>query len=162
MTKTRPIPVFLWRLMRRLRPRIEKTLVAKGKAGDLMLLLTTTGRKSGLPRVTPLQFEEWNGEIYVASARGKDADWFKNLQVHPKVKIYLRGREYAATAAPLTEPTRIADFLELRLHRHPRMMRWIMSAEGLPRRFTRADLEAFAGDKAVVCLHLEASPEQAW
>jgi len=161
MAKPRRIPPFLWRAMRTLRPRIQKTLESRARAGDLILLLTTTGRKSGLPRVTPLQYEEWKGRVIVASARGKDADWFKNLVADPRVKVHLRGQEYAATAELLTDPSLIADFLELRLQRHPKMMRWIMRAEGLPRRFTRADLETFARDKAVVCLHLDAYPEEA-
>ena len=159
MATPRRIPTFLWRLMRMLRPRIHKTLAANARAGDLILLLTTTGRKSGLPRVTPLQYEEWNGRIYVASARGKDADWFKNLAADPRVRVQLHGRDYPAMAEPVMDPARIADFLELRLQRHPRMIRWIMSAEGLPRRFTRADLEVFARDKAVICLHLERDVE---
>ena len=43
--------------------------------GRLVLLLTTTGRKSGLHRVTPLQYEEIEGKIYVGAARGQKADW---------------------------------------------------------------------------------------
>jgi len=34
--------------------------------GRVVLLLTTTGRRSGLPRVTPLQYEQIDGAIYVA------------------------------------------------------------------------------------------------
>jgi hypothetical protein len=47
----------------------------------LVLLLTTSGRISGQPRVTPLQFEEIDGAYYVASARGTEADWFKNRHI---------------------------------------------------------------------------------
>jgi hypothetical protein len=38
-----------------------------------------SGRTSGLPRTIPLQFEEVDGEIYLALARGQEADWFKNI-----------------------------------------------------------------------------------
>ena len=40
----------------------------------IVLLLTTIGRKTGLPRVTPLQFEQIDGAYYIGSARGQDAD----------------------------------------------------------------------------------------
>ena len=45
----------------------------------VMMLLTSIGRKSGMPRVTPLQYEEVDGDYYIASARGWEADWFKNI-----------------------------------------------------------------------------------
>jgi deazaflavin-dependent oxidoreductase (nitroreductase family) len=120
----------------------------------LVLLLTTTGRKSGLPRVTPLQFEEVDDDYYIASARGRKADWFKNIQAHPNIHVQIREREFDAVAEPVIDPIRIADFIELRLKRHPVMIRLIMTLiDGLPLRFTRADLEAFCQDKAMAVLH---------
>lgn len=119
----------------------------------VVLLLTTTGRKSGLSRVTPLQFEEVEGTYYIASARGRDADWFKNILANPNVHVCVRKREFDATAEPLTDPARIADFLVLRLRRHPVMVRLIMHVfDGLPLRFTRADLERLCQEKAMVIL----------
>ncbi|HUS79158.1 MAG TPA: nitroreductase/quinone reductase family protein [Patescibacteria group bacterium] len=38
--------------------------------GRMVLLLTTTGHKTGLPRVTHLQYEEVDGAYYVGSMRG--------------------------------------------------------------------------------------------
>jgi len=131
------------------------SLLERGKGPKrLVLLLTTTGRKSGLPRVTPLQYEEHLGILYVASARGRQADWFKNLVVNPQVHVQVGGQSVAAVAEPICDPERIADFLELRLRRHPVMIRLIMFAEGLPFRHSRADLEGFARDKAIAALHL--------
>lgn len=119
----------------------------------VVLLLTTTGRKSGLPRVTPLQYEEIDGDYYIASARGRDADWFKNVAANPNVHVQVRDREFDATAEPVTDPSRIADFIELRLRRHPIMIRLIMHLfDRLPLRFTRADLEKFCEEKAMVIL----------
>jgi deazaflavin-dependent oxidoreductase (nitroreductase family) len=120
----------------------------------VVLLLTTTGRISRQPRVTPLQFEEVDGKIYIASARGKDADWFKNILANPNVHVQVRERAFDATAEAITDPARIADFIELRLHRHPIMVRLIMHLfDGLPLRYNRADLEALCKEKAMVILH---------
>lgn len=121
---------------------------------QVVLLLTTTGRKSGLPRVTPLQFEEVNGNYYIASARGSEADWYKNILASPAVHVQIRSREFDAIAEPITDPARIADFIELRLKRHPVMVRLIMHLfDGLPLRFTRDDLEKMCQEKAMVILH---------
>jgi len=119
----------------------------------IVLLLTSTGRKSGLPRVTPLQFEEIDGDYYIASARGQAADWFKNIQANPNVHVQIQEREFDAVAAPVTDPVRIADFIELRLKRHPVMIRLIMTLfDGLPLHFSRADLEKFCQEKAMAIL----------
>ena len=120
----------------------------------MVLLLNTIGRKSGLPRVTPLQFEEIEGITYIASARGKDADWFKNILAIPNVHVQVRTRQFDAVAEPLTDPARIADFLQLRLQRHPIMVRLIMTLfDGLPLRFSRADLERISKGKALLILN---------
>ncbi len=120
----------------------------------VVLLLTTLGRKSGLPRITPLQYEEVNGCYCIASARGAEADWYKNVLVNPSVHVQVRDREFDAIAEPVTDPARIADFIELRLRRHPFMIRLIMHLfDGLPLRFNRADLEKFCAEKAMVILH---------
>lgn len=120
----------------------------------VVMLLTTTGRKSGLPRVTPLQYEEVDGNYYIASARGVDADWFKNIVAERNVHVQIGDREFNAVAEPVTDPACIADFIQLRLRRHPVMIRLIMWLfDGLPLRYNRADLESFCKDKAMVILH---------
>lgn len=122
----------------------------------LVLLLTTTGRRSGLPRVTPLQYEEIDGVYYVGSARGAQADWFRNVQANPRVKVQIGEREFEGTAEAVTDPARMADFFELRLQRHPFMMGLLMRLEGLPLRCTRAGLERFAANKAMLVIRPEA------
>jgi deazaflavin-dependent oxidoreductase (nitroreductase family) len=118
--------------------------------GRLVLLLTTTGRKTGLPRVTPLQYEEIEGAIYVASALGDHADWFRNIQADPHVHVRVGSRNFAGIAEPITDVGRIADFLEYRLRRHPRMVGAIMRREGSPPSPSRADLERYAAQRALV------------
>jgi deazaflavin-dependent oxidoreductase (nitroreductase family) len=123
-----------------------------GPTGSLVLLLTTTGRKSGLPRVTPLQYEEVDGLIYVASVRGQKADWFGNLVANPEVTVELPGGRSQATAEPITDPGRIADFLELRLARRPGMIRGMLLLHGLAGRPDREKLEEVARQLALVVL----------
>jgi len=143
----------IYRHMRRLNARLAATLKrGRGPTGTV-LVLTTTGRRTGLPRDTPLQFEDVDGVVHVASARGTAADWFRNVVADPHVTVTLRGRTVAAVAEPITDPVRIADVLEHRLRTRPVMVRLIMTAaEGLPLRYSRADLERIAAGKALVAL----------
>jgi F420H(2)-dependent quinone reductase len=67
-----------------------------GKIGKApVLLLTTTGRKSGQPRTTPLLYTRaGEGYVVIASKGGADEHplWFLNLQANPSVKVTV-GRE---------------------------------------------------------------------
>lgn len=120
----------------------------------IVLLLTTTGRKSGQPRTTPLQFEAVDGKFIVGSARGKDSDWFKNILINPRVHVQMGKREFDADAEPVTDPNRVADFIELRVKRHPVMLRFIMFiADHLPPNFTRPQLEQYCANRVMVILH---------
>lgn len=98
----RQIPTFLWRWMKALNRRM--TANDGAKTPDFVLLLTTTGRKSGLPRTTPLQYEEVDGAYLVASARGAQADWYRNLLANPQVEVQVKGRSFKAAAQPVTDP----------------------------------------------------------
>ncbi len=151
----------VWRIMRRLNRQMATRVIGRGRGPrGVVLLLTTVGRKSGQPRVTPLQFEEDNGVIYVAAARGPHADWFRNIQANPHVKVQIADRVLAGLAEPIVDPARIADFLLLRLKRHPIMMRAMLATEG-QWRCRRTDLERFAVNKALVAIRpLEKEPSE--
>jgi F420H(2)-dependent quinone reductase len=70
-----------------------------------MMLLTTTGRRSGQPRVTPLLcIRDGDRFLAVASFGGDDRDpqWFKNLQANPEATIELEGETIAVRATVAT------------------------------------------------------------
>jgi deazaflavin-dependent oxidoreductase (nitroreductase family) len=70
--------------------------------GGKVLLLTTTGNKSGKARTVPvMQFEDGGRRFVIASAGGSPEHpaWFKNLQKRPEVTVELRGERYQARAA---------------------------------------------------------------
>ncbi len=144
---------FIWRWMRSLNRWMARNYRRGFGPRKLVLLLTTLGRKSGLPRVTPLQYEAFEGIIYIGSARGTRADWYRNLSVHPEVTLQIGDETLVGEARCLTDPKMVADFLAMRLQRHPVMIRLLMWFEGLPLRFSRADLERFAAEKAVVAIY---------
>ncbi len=145
-------PAFLYRILRKLNPRIARNYQIGIGPTRVVMLLTTTGRKSGLPRVTPLQYEEINGVYYLGSARGVQADWYRNILACPQVSVQIRQRTFQGTAEPISDPARVADFLALRLKRRPLLIGLVMRLEGLPLRYTRADLERFAAAKTMVVI----------
>lgn len=145
-------PSVMWRGMRRLNERVA-SLVASGRGPRrTVLLLTTTGRRSGRPRVTPLQFEQTDEGYAVASARGEQADWFRNAVADPHVTLQVGDRTVAGVARPVLDAGEIADFLELRRRRHPVMIRLIMTTEGVAPWAGRERLERFAAGKAVLAI----------
>ncbi|MBN1538362.1 MAG: nitroreductase family deazaflavin-dependent oxidoreductase [Anaerolineales bacterium] len=121
--------------------------------GRFILLLTTRGRKSGLPRVTPLQYEKVDGDYCLGSARGVKADWVRNILTCPEVELQVKNKKISGKADVVTDPMKIADFLELRLRRHPVMVGRIMEMDGLSRAPSRAELEAYAVNLAMVIVH---------
>lgn len=147
---------FDWSKMKNIQ-KIHRVLYAIGLGrliGGIILLLTTTGRKSGLRRVTPLQYEKIGEDYYVGAARGVKADWVRNIQAFPQVDVRVGAKRFHGAAEVITDPSRIADFLEVRLQRHPRMIGLILEkAHGLPRRPSRAQLEELGRTEAFVILH---------
>lgn len=90
-----------------------------------VLLLTTTGAKSGLRRATPMMYladEHEPDRVYVfASAAGADTnpDWFRNLVTHPTdLKVEIGDDTLPADAEVLPEPLR-EQLYALQASRYP-------------------------------------------
>lgn len=86
-----------------------------GKLGGTFLqgapvaLLTTTGRKTGQPRVSPLLYlREGSRVILVASKGGAAAHpmWYLNLKAEPKVSIQIKDEVLNLIARDATEEER--------------------------------------------------------
>ncbi|MEK6229134.1 MAG: nitroreductase family deazaflavin-dependent oxidoreductase [Actinomycetota bacterium] len=73
--------------------------------GTTALLLTTTGRKSGEERTTPLIYQEHDGDyLIVASKGGADEPpaWYLNLETDPTVRVQVKGDRFTANARDAT------------------------------------------------------------
>ena len=144
-----------WSRMKNIQ-RIHRLLYGIGLGpiiGKIILLLTTTGRKSGQKRVTPLQYEEIDGRYYLGSARGTRSDWYRNIAADGRVEVRVKNRRFRGMAETVTDPARIANFLEIRLRRHPRMMGLLMQkAHGLPKHPSREQLFELAASEAMVII----------
>ena len=67
-----------------------------------LLLLTTTGAKSGRPRTTPMMYiPDGNRLLVIASNAGAERhpDWYYNLVAYPEVTVEVKAETYNATAS---------------------------------------------------------------
>jgi deazaflavin-dependent oxidoreductase (nitroreductase family) len=86
-----------------------------GFAGAPVLLLHTTGAKSGTERVHPMMYLDQDGHRYVfASRAGSDRhpDWYHNLVAHPDVTVEAGSETYPATASTVTGELRDQVYAE--------------------------------------------------
>jgi deazaflavin-dependent oxidoreductase (nitroreductase family) len=67
------------------------------------LLLTTTGRRSGLPRPTPLGYVIADGSAWVMAGYGPSTLWLKNVRADPAVLVALPGRRPIAATAEVVD-----------------------------------------------------------
>jgi len=150
-----PPIAFDWTKMKKVQ-KIHRFLYAVGFGpliGKIILLLTTTGRKSGLPRITPLQYEVIDGGYYLGSARGTKSDWFRNILADNHVEVRVKARHFHGTAETVTDPARVADFLAYRLERHPLMIGLMMKMYNLPMRPSREQLLELSQSTTLVIIH---------
>lgn len=69
--------------------------------GTTILLLTTTGRRSGQERTTPLIFRDDGDRWTVVASKGgapDHPDWYKNLEAHPEALIQIKGEQIPVRA----------------------------------------------------------------
>jgi deazaflavin-dependent oxidoreductase (nitroreductase family) len=78
--------------------------------GTTVLILTTTGRRSGDPRSTPLIYGKHGDDYVVVASKGGAEEhpaWYLNLSAAPEVTVQVRGDRFhahARTATPDEKP----------------------------------------------------------
>jgi deazaflavin-dependent oxidoreductase (nitroreductase family) len=109
-------------------------------------LLETTGRRTGRPRRTPV-CDGLDGEVFwLIAQRGRRADWVKNIEANPRVRVKVRtgsGVVWRAGTAQILDE----DDPRERLRR--------LSRAGLMRRLCVSASAAMATDPLTVRIDLE-------
>jgi len=89
----------------------------EGMQRDKLVLLTTTGRRSGEPRTSPMMFHRDGDRVLViASNVGAAAhpEWYRNLVADPHVTVEIGNETYPALATPTEGPDRERVWAELK------------------------------------------------
>lgn len=100
---------------------VEEFRANGGKVGGQfegadLLLLTTTGAKSGQPRLAPLAYFTIDGKmIIIGSKAGADTnpDWVHNLRANPEAHIEVGTEAYDVTSRELPRDERDALFAKV-------------------------------------------------
>ncbi len=74
-----------------------------------LLLLTTTGAKSGLPRTSPVVYTTDGDRLVVIASMGgapTHPAWYHNLVANPTVTVELPGEQFEARAVPAQDDER--------------------------------------------------------
>ena len=105
---------------------INKRVIEQFRAGgeidgmhrDRLLLLTTTGARSGRDHTTPMMFHrDGHGRLLVIASNAgapRDPDWYRNLVARPAVRVEIGDDAYPATAAALTGADRDRAWTEIK------------------------------------------------
>ncbi len=95
--------------------RANKGVVGGPFTGAPMVLLTTTGAKTGQKRVNPLASLPAGDVLYVfASKAGAPTNpaWYHNLLAHPEVEVEFGEERFRARATPLSGEERDRIYAE--------------------------------------------------
>ena len=91
---------------------IAKFLLAAGVPLGPNALVIIRGRKSGLPRTTPLAIIEVAGRRWIWAPWG-DVQWVRNLRAAGRATIIVRRRKEEVTATELDPTERVAFFRDI-------------------------------------------------
>jgi len=72
------------------------------KYGGYIMVIKNTGRKSGLSRLTPVNYAMVNGDVYCTAGFGEASDWYRNIMTNPQVEIWLPNGRWAGVAEDVT------------------------------------------------------------
>jgi F420H(2)-dependent quinone reductase len=81
--------------------RVSNGRVGGRFRGGPVLLLTTTGRKTGRKRTTPLLFARDGNRLAVIASNGgrnRDPSWWTNLRFNPEAEVEIKGDRWSVKA----------------------------------------------------------------
>lgn len=112
--------------------------------GQLFMVVTTTGRKSGLPRRAMVEYQRY-GDKKVAIAAWPDSDWYRNLQADPRATIQTADGVEHVVVRRVTDEAELADVYDNTYAKAGEELRQIWAAMGieLDRESFLANREAF-------------------
>ncbi len=90
-----------------------------GRAGDYLMVVTTTGRKTGKKHSTPIGYLRDGDAIIAINPHGR-SNWYKNLLVNPAVTLTVKGEDLSTQAEEVTLQGAIDRLFELYRQQQPK------------------------------------------
>lgn len=101
---TRSVKYRVLRVLLRAGNRTLCWVLPRGLGPRAFALLETTGRRSGLPRRTPVGNGLVEGDTFwLIAAHGDQSDLVRNIRHNPAVRVLVNGRWRTGTAIPLPD-----------------------------------------------------------
>jgi len=94
--------------LERFNNRLTRFALHRGIAPRAFALLETTGRRSRLPRHTPIGNGLIGDTFWLVAAHGTQADYVRNLQADPRVRVKIGRRWRGGTATALPDDDALA------------------------------------------------------
>ena len=118
--------------------------------GGRIMVVTHTGRKTGLRRRTPVNYALVDGDVYCTAGFGEGSDWYRNIRNNPEVEVWLPDSWWAGIAEEVTDARLRAPLL-----------RQVLVASGFaaraagidPRAMTNEKMEAATGSYRLIRIH---------
>jgi deazaflavin-dependent oxidoreductase (nitroreductase family) len=111
-----------------------------------IMVITHTGRKTGIRHRTPVNYAMVGGDIFCVAGFGSISDWYHNLSTNPEVEVWLPNGWWSGTAEELKDG-------DLRLP----LIRQVLISSGYTARFSGIDpklVDDEALSKATASYHL--------
>lgn len=89
-----------------------------GPMSKVLMVITTTGRKSGKKFSTPIGYQR-DGDGVLAFNLGGGSNWYKNVLQNPDVTLNIKGKAQRMRGAAVSDPAEVARVIDLYCQEQP-------------------------------------------
>ena len=93
-----------------------------GPVKEALMLVTTTGRRTGKPHTTPIGYV-YDGDTILSFTLGGVSDWYKNVLKQPRATLTVKGKRLVAVGQPVEGDAAILAVLQVYKQRRPQDMK---------------------------------------
>jgi deazaflavin-dependent oxidoreductase (nitroreductase family) len=110
-------------------------------SGQIMVI-SHTGRRTGLRRRTPVNYAIVDGELYCLAGFGRFSDWYLNVMANPSVEVWLPGERWTGEAEDITATPDNA-----------RLMRQVLIGSGFAARLAGINPKTMSDEELLTATH---------